>query len=1003
MKLISNKISSKISSVGERILYFSFCLVFSAALFSCTDDLGIKPDVLQGEENSLIIYIPDVEGAAQFRSTRDDVEHINVIDEVSEGGIDNLWFFAYPIEEDGKLKGEKKITSLSGHVSLNITTAPEGYKGYTVGQFKTGKYHIYLLANFERYLDPNTLSADLSEVDLRKLVLNFSTNKKLEKGHLPMYCLNTEIKNDAIGEAVDSKNGVFEINVDENNETKGAPSIYADLTFLCSKVRYTVLFDKTEKGFSNQFENLVDLTGSDVKAQNLSSEIALTSEGTVTNTSSWYETSKLSKVVYPEENSLYFNIKTANAESAPANLSELSGTTSTWRNTNQRAWQGVVYLPENLSDNPSNITISNVSNVELPENLEFPAIQMERGKMYDFVAKLKKTDIEFDLNVKNWTMQEVAYTLHGPYELVVEYTHLDLQSGYYSVVGYDTDTHISFDFPMVKFVDNDGEVQELPFYKAEPFTPEGTLDENAVEYVLNPDFKNHFRVKLNPDIPFKVLYNLELSETNPEVEGYEFSHNGETILYTNEKLNYFHVVAGNLHKKITTTVSHNPYLIVTPHELTVDVHEYYLSGQNLDDKNLTICFETNYEAPVIEGGVELIDFNFVDNSGLVQGLGYKTGNYHDLQIIGDDIDLEYVYEDEKDNNVKYPLRSKRGFVTLRIENMIGDHDIWSQYREFIVKFEITVRNPNKPTEILETISEEVKIVIIPFNANYIIHFKDFTGNWNEAPHVYILQDLLLPADLWADPKDHSKGISVYAGKIVGYLENTTDGINANAAAQYVFTNNISFRGWKGYGGPDINDPYDKIEPESPTAVWPNSNSETEGFVMFGSRNADGSWNNDYGYTVRTAISTRHERYNYDLNFNDAHVKRIENGEGWQCYDCLDRNEYINIGLQHDYPGIVMEKETGENEGWWRYTLVGVAQPGKTMIIFANGEAPWDQDGGEAQNRYPGSYNTGLALFDFEDNEGWFGYHGQNSEQSSPTPHYFFDEKKDAEAYNSSTR
>ena len=88
----------------------------------------------------------------------------------------------------------------------------------------------------------------------------------------------------------------------------------------------------------------------------------------------------------------------------------------------------------------------------------------------------------------------------------------------------------------------------------------------------------------------------------------------------------------------------------------------------------------------------------------------------------------------------------------------------------------------------------------------------------------------------------------------------------------------------------------------------------------------------------------------------------------------------------------MEKES---DGWWRYTLTGVAQPGKTMIIFANTESPWDdQLGGQDNNRFPAAYETGLPLFDFEDNEGWFVFNGANEENGGKinTDPHFTDDK-----------
>lgn len=56
----------------------------------------------------------------------------------------------------------------------------------------------------------------------------------------------------------------------------------------------------------------------------------------------------------------------------------------------------------------------------------------------------------------------------------------------------------------------------------------------------------------------------------------------------------------------------------------------------------------------------------------------------------------------------------------------------------------------------------------------------------------------------------------------------------------------------------------------------------------------------------------------------------------------------------------------EGNGWWKYTLTGIATPGKALIMFGDGHTYKD-----VMNRYPGNDEVGIPLFDYPSREGWF--------------------------------
>lgn len=992
----------KVTGAGNNSFLKIFVLGFIISLVACNDDLEINRGTNSEEEGVVYLYIPDVDEAAEFGATRsDEFQNTRAVYEAAEGRIRTLWFFAYPSENPGG--ATKMVSQLIGQQYLNITTV-DGYKQYPLRNFATGNYHIYLIANFDDYLS-NNISADLNEDELRALILNFPTDKTLEQTRLPMYCLNTEIKTSPNS----SKSESGDFSVTENG------SIYADLTFLCAKVRYTILFDRTENGFSYQFpNNNVNFSGA--KVENLPKKTKLFDPKTNFSSDELFNRSSINfeRKQYPAADSPYFDIMKTQQENAPANLNPAS---STWTsNTAQRAWQGVIYVPENLSSGETMTKLTFTPNGEnMQDSYSFAPKEFKRGQMYDLVAKMKDNDFEVDVKVEDWNLTRLAYILHGPYELVVESTHLVITSGEFSTMGYHTDVdRISFDFPTINITNSEGENVDMPLYVADFIKDGETKDAYGRPYNLSPNFEKHFHIRVNPEIPFSVLMQLKLYGEYTDEK--EVTH---TLPYTDKDgvfqdqegtLDYFHIVAGNLHKRIATTLNLDAFLNVTPETINIETREYYLGSQDAVNP-IPIYFFSNYQSIGTD-----VEFYLYDPSELIKGVGCKENcTKKDLLLDpGEGVDTQDVYLNY------YRIKVRSGVLNLHLDNITAGHDYWLERHEYSLTFYLNVRDP-RTGEMLKNpdgtnyiISKEVKIVIKPFTTNYTIHFYNASGyNWKK-PHVFIYQDLLLPSDLTDGFNNANEKVDgrPYAGKIVGYRENNNGAITENAATQYVFSNNISFKGWDGYGGPVVNNPYDIYQTYINDSFYDNYR---QGFIMLGkpsSRDTNWLWNYDYGYTNRNSM--RDERYRFDVNFNEDHQERINKSTtGWNCSDCKSNYEkYKGSNKNYDYPGVMMEKDD-EHPGWYTYTLTGVAQPGKTMIIFCDTHGPWnggaDGHGDEGWNpttenkyRYPRDNATGLTLFDFEDNEGWFVFKGPNQENydnsNIVTNHFFYDDKADAEAY-----
>ena len=63
------------------------------------------------------------------------------------------------------------------------------------------------------------------------------------------------------------------------------------------------------------------------------------------------------------------------------------------------------------------------------------------------------------------------------------------------------------------------------------------------------------------------------------------------------------------------------------------------------------------------------------------------------------------------------------------------------------------------------------------------------------------------------------------------------------------------------------------------------------------------------------------------------------------------------------------KADTENPGWFYFDLPALADPGTTLIMFANTHSG-DIDN---KNRYPARYVPGVPLYDYADKDGWFLY------------------------------
>lgn len=164
------------------------------------------------------------------------------------------------------------------------------------------------------------------------------------------------------------------------------------------------------------------------------------------------------------------------------------------------------------------------------------------------------------------------------------------------------------------------------------------------------------------------------------------------------------------------------------------------------------------------------------------------------------------------------------------------------------------------------------------------------------------------------------------------------------ALQYSFTGKRTFKGWTEQGG---------------TIPWSNQQKEDKGNY----------WLVDHGWDpIRTELYVYYDNIDYSPDFRT---------------DCCASN------VNPKWPGVKM-KEDPENPGWFYFDLPALAEPDKTLIMFAEGH---DGPSGAnvAQYRYPAHMVPGVPLYDYADKDGWFLYDYTKGDQNE-----FVDDKPEIE-------
>lgn len=230
----------------------------------------------------------------------------------------------------------------------------------------------------------------------------------------------------------------------------------------------------------------------------------------------------------------------------------------------QRAWQGTFYIPATVSDSKRptlsisaesyNVYSESEQKNQLGYEMELlpDHSNIEKGHAYDIVAKVtgvQKMEIA-NFVVKQWSIENLSYTLQGPVFLHLDKTEVDVAAGRTSKIWYETNAStVSFDSPKYKIGN-----EEIPLYDI-------TTANDTINIQVNSRIKATWFDEINKN---------------------------------KRQYNFFHIKAGKLYKKVDVSpLLLQRFMTVEPTVWTIDARERLASGDYSGE--LVVTIRTNVE------------------------------------------------------------------------------------------------------------------------------------------------------------------------------------------------------------------------------------------------------------------------------------------------------------------------------------------------------------------------------------------------------------------------
>lgn len=485
-------------------------LLFNIAILLMTtgcSDCGFGPD---GPTHSVTVYIPYSNVTREGTTDGDDIsdKEADISDE--EGVITDLWFFAYPIG-----KGEAVVR----RIDIDQLSSDNNYRVFYC-DLKQGKYHIYMTANIPG------ISIYTTEEQLKAKVLDFSNGNLPVQGKLPLLYIYNNNENN------------------ENNETlevspNTSATITANMTFVCSKVKFSLCFNNTDYSKNSFGSNRLKITSITVKD--------IVTKGGLFDGKKNDGTQEQTLTV---NNEFDFN-------------------------KDQWSYTDFLYLPENYNKDKN--TYLEIKGTELtsdgaPTTITHTYIlplggvagkksggNLERGAFYDMTASITgkgKMDMKIKMSVFEWKLMDV-------------YADFSQTSLWVSRTGKSDYTNFDHDNKTGQQILVTSQYNDSIGYKT-------NAKEVTVECVSKSKIGEKPLVLATPQSG-QILFTV-----NPEITMGEYK--GQT---TGTAVVAIH--ANNLVKYIDVQYNVTPFLNVTPLEVEINTHE----GGTEKQPTYTVLFETN--------------------------------------------------------------------------------------------------------------------------------------------------------------------------------------------------------------------------------------------------------------------------------------------------------------------------------------------------------------------------------------------------------------------------
>ena len=494
-------------------LLFACCLIAAALLCGCNDELTIDNTPVEqgGKKVTLTISVPANPG--------NDFEIVNtrVVDESLENTYTNLYLVAV----DASSNIVKTIITLGDKLGDQDV---EGWRSADI-ELLEGTYKFYVLANLDRYLENTTVDEYLANANNNRLssfitnyINNFSTDIPILAGNLPMACPANKMQYQVYKRNSWGIGGsyVWETATTEQikiTDDEKQPYLRATLTYLCAKVKYTILFDARSQCISEKFGNnrirLLNDNNYKPRVENINGKA---------NTG--YDIELDRYTFEPEQ------LSSTNYESSSYSLPTLTlfneglYTMDDWLGFNHKAWQGVVYLPESPNNNkPYLVFPYTFGGVDAEKDGEqrvtlFDRTDLKAGISYELIIKVTDPN-KFNIVVKEENDNNEPSGWYLIYKLASE--------AYY----YWPTDFVEFENPVMFYKSGENEFQteilDLPEMKNDSYYMMIYDSENNKFYGKN---SNQY-INLNSDYN---LTPLNKSERSSVMILQDYSFNGKAIL-----------------------------------------------------------------------------------------------------------------------------------------------------------------------------------------------------------------------------------------------------------------------------------------------------------------------------------------------------------------------------------------------------------------------------------------------------------------------------------------